>query len=141
MTQINKTLKVVLDTNIFIIAIPKKSKYHSIIQNLINGSFNLCISNEILTEYREKLEEKISASVAENTCDALTFYENVFKTSIYYRWNLITSDPDDNKFVDCAVAGNVDYLVTNDKHFDILKSIDFPKINVINIDEFKKLFE
>jgi len=45
----------------------------------------------------------------------------------------------DNKFVDCAIAGNVDYLVSNDKHFNCLKKIDFPKLNLLSIDEFMDL--
>ena len=56
----------------------------------------------------------------------------------YYKWNLITADPD-NKFADCALNARADYIVTNNRHFNILKKIDFPKINVVNIDTFKKL--
>ena len=141
MTQTNKILKVVIDTNILLVSIPKQSKYHKIIQNLKDGNFNLCISNDVLTEYKEILAKKINLLVAESICEALILYENVIKTNIYYNWNLIFVDPDDNKFVDCAIAGNADYIVTNDKHFNILKSIDFPKINVINIDEFIKLIK
>lgn len=47
----------------------------------------------------------------------------------------------DNKFVDCAIASNADYLVTNDKHFDILKKVDFPKVNTIKIDKFIKFLK
>jgi len=54
---------------------------------------------------------------------------------------LITQDPDDNKFIDCAFANNCDFLVTNDKHFSVLNNIDFPKINVVNIEEFKIIVE
>ncbi len=53
---------------------------------------------------------------------------------------MIQSDPDDNKFVDCAVAGNVDFLVTNDKHYNILKTIGFPPINVISLEEFEEIW-
>lgn len=44
--------------------------------------------------------------------------------------------PDDNKFVDCAIAGRVKYVVTKDKHFSILKDIPFPKVEIISIDDF-----
>jgi len=54
---------------------------------------------------------------------------------------LINEDPDDNKFIDRAFASNCDYLVTNDKHFNILKTIEFPAIKVIKLDEFKELIE
>lgn len=47
----------------------------------------------------------------------------------------------DRKFVDCAFAGNVDFLVTNDKHFNSLKNLDFPKINVLTIQEFEGFYK
>jgi uncharacterized protein len=45
------------------------------------------------------------------------------------------------KFVDCAIASNVDYIVTNDKHLQILKTVEFPEIRTLNIDEFKEILE
>lgn len=59
----------------------------------------------------------------------------------YYRWNLIKADPDDNKFADCAIAGRADSLVTNDKHFKVLKDIDFPRVTVVTPEEFENLLE
>jgi predicted nucleic acid-binding protein len=52
---------------------------------------------------------------------------------------LIDIDKDDNKFSDCAFAGNVHYLVTNDKHFNVLSSVSFPSINVITLEVFKDI--
>jgi len=65
--------------------------------------------------------------------------ENVKKQEVYFKWQLIEIDKDDNKFVDCSIAGNADYLITNDKHFDVLKSVEFPLITILNIDEFLDL--
>ena len=48
---------------------------------------------------------------------------------------MIEADADDNKFVDCAIAANAKYVVTDDNHFDILKRIDFPKVDIISIDD------
>ena len=50
--------------------------------------------------------------------------------------HLIQADEDDNKFVDCAIVANARYIVTEDHHFDVLKSIPFPSVDVIGIDEF-----
>ncbi|MFK7798367.1 MAG: putative toxin-antitoxin system toxin component, PIN family [Aureispira sp.] len=61
---------------------------------------------------------------------------NVEQIKVYYRWLLIQDDPDDNKFVDGAVAGNVRFVVSNDKHFKILKEIHFPSVEVIKVDDF-----
>ena len=55
---------------------------------------------------------------------------------VYIHFGLIDADPDDNKFVDCAVAADAEYIVTNDTHFNILKQIDWPKLTVIAIKEF-----
>ena len=56
----------------------------------------------------------------------------------YYHFNLITADFDDNKFVDCAVAGNAKFIVTEDHHYDILQKIDFPKVEIIKLDEMMR---
>lgn len=67
--------------------------------------------------------------------------ENVRYITRYYQWRLIGQDYDDNKFVDCSVAANANYLATNDKHFNILKKISFPKVNVISVEEFKAIMK
>jgi predicted nucleic acid-binding protein len=46
-------MKVVLDTNVLLVSIPKKSKYRAIFDALIDGHFNAVISNDILSEYVE----------------------------------------------------------------------------------------
>jgi len=62
--------------------------------------------------------------------------ENVEQIEVYYKWLLIDKDPDDNKFIDCAISGNVDYIVSNDKHFNVLSNIKFPSIEVVTADQF-----
>ena len=62
---------------------------------------------------------------------------NVELITRFFKWNLIAEDPDDNKFVDCAIAANAKYLVSNDKHFRALKNIDFPKVILLTVEEFK----
>ena len=56
-----------------------------------------------------------------------------------YNFHLIEADPDDNKFVDCAVATGATCIVTEDHHFSVLNKIDFPKIVVVGIDTFLHL--
>jgi len=62
---------------------------------------------------------------------------NVKKINVYYNWNLIEADSDDNKFVDCAVSANATGIVTQDKHFNVLRNIDYPNITLISINDFK----
>ncbi len=128
--------KIVLDTNILLICLSRKSKYRLIFDALIRNKYELIISNEILSEYIEILTEKTSATIANNVAELLLALKNVRKIEVYYRWNLIKQDADDNKFVDCAIAGNADFVATNDKHFNELKTVTFPKVRIINADDF-----
>ena len=134
-------MRVVLDTNVLLVSIPKLSKYRPIFENLIEKKYTLIISNEILAEYEEIIAQKANESVAENIVKMLVTLSNVGKKEIYFRWNLIKSDEDDNKFADCAVAGNADYLVSNDHHFDVLETIDFPEIPLIDAEKFLEILK
>jgi predicted nucleic acid-binding protein len=84
-------------------------------------------------KYEEIISRKYDLQIARDVIKALLILPNVFKISIYYKWNLIKEDIDDNKFVDCAINSNSNLLVTNDRHFQILNEIDFPKVKVTNI--------
>jgi predicted nucleic acid-binding protein len=66
---------------------------------------------------------------------------NVHLVDIFYHWNLIEVDPNDNKFIDCAISSNAYCLVSNDKHFNVVKGIDFPKLNVLRLEEFESEFK
>ena len=129
-------LKIVLDTNILLVSLPSKSKYRLIFDRLISSGFELYITNEIISEYIEIIGNKTTSIIAQNVIELLLNLENINKTEVYFKWGLIEADKDDNKFVDCAIASNAEYIVTNDKHFNILKRIEFPKVKVISIDEF-----
>ncbi len=132
-------LRVVLDTNILLVSLSSHFKYYWVYENLQNNIYDLCVSNEILTEYLEKAVEKYGLERSNATFDFLLLLPNVSLIQPYFRWNLIANDEDDNKFVDCAITGNCDYIVTNDKHFEILQNISFPKIQILKMDGFKKL--
>jgi putative PIN family toxin of toxin-antitoxin system len=134
-------MRLVIDTNILVASLSSKSKYHWIIQALREGKFELCVTEEIYLEYEEILKQKYNVIVANSFLNSLKELSNVIRTDIFYKWLLIQSDPDDDKFADCAVAGNVDFLVTNDRHYNILKTIGFPPINVISLEEFKLIYE
>ena len=129
----------VLDTNILLVSISGKSKYHWIFQGLIHHQFELAITTDILSEYEEIISDKYSTTVAQNVMRTLLLFPNVIQTNVYYKWNLIQNDKDDDKFVDCAIASNADAIVTHDKHFNILENIPFPPVKVLDISEFKGL--
>lgn len=128
--------KTVIDTNVIVASLSSRSKHHWLIEFLIYQRIELYITEDILLEYEEVWRWKYSEAVASNFLAALKELPNAFPTQVYYRWNLIR-DPDDNKFVDCYVAAGAEYLITHDKHFDVLASVAFPKVNVVRIDEFQ----
>jgi len=133
-------LRVVLDTNILLVSISSKSKYHWIFSNLLDNKYELFITNEVLLEYEEIISSRYSEEVAKDVTRTLLLLENVTLVTPFFKWGLINEDRDDNKFVDCYLISNSDVLVTNDKHFDVLKEIDFPKVNIVKIDVFEKMF-
>jgi predicted nucleic acid-binding protein len=78
----------------------------------------------------------MTPEIAENVANLLLKSENVELIQPYFHLGLITADPDDNKFVDCAFAANATYIVSNDSHFDVLQSVDFPILLVLKLKEF-----
>ena len=134
-------IKTVIDTNVIVSALSSKSVFHWLIKSLLEERYELYITNEILLEYEEILKVKYSESVANNFLIALKELPNVHFTNVYFRWNLIVLDQDDNKFVDCYVAAGSHYLISHDTHFSLLKSIAFPNVNLIKIQEFEKILE
>jgi uncharacterized protein len=134
-------MKVVADTNIFVMAFSNKSIYHDIFKKLKDGEYQLVVTNDILLEYEEIMTLKYGELAAKIFLRFLDELPNVEFIRTFFHWNLIENDPDDNKFIDAVFASNAQYLVSQDKHFNILKHIEFPKIEVVSIDDFMKILE
>lgn len=133
------SFRIVLDTNAVLRSISRRSEYAIVIDMLHKKAFELYVSNDILLEYEEKITEIFSKETAELLIGAFTLLDNVKKSEVHFHLNMISVDPDDNKFSDCAFAANVHYLVTDDKHFNVLKSISFPVIHVITLEQLKEI--
>ncbi|MCL2327476.1 MAG: putative toxin-antitoxin system toxin component, PIN family [Bacteroidetes bacterium] len=132
-------MKIVLDTNCLVATVANKSDYRCILTALQQGFYKLYFSNDIFFEYEEVLTRFYSSQIVSNFLNFILYSPNAIQITPYFQWNLITADNDDNKFVDCALNAGADYIVTNDKHFNILNKIDFPSITVIDIDMFKDI--
>lgn len=94
------------------------------------------MNTEILNEYEEIISQKTNKEIAHNVVEAIARLHTTVYQEVYIHFGLIEKDVDDNKFVDCAVAADAEYIVTNDSHFSVLKEIDWPKIAIITIKEF-----
>lgn len=130
------TPRVVIDTNCLIQMLGRHSSYRPAWEAFREQRYTLCISNEILSEYEEILSAKASPLTAELFTRLILQARNVLRTDPHYSFGLIEQDPDDNKFVDCAITSGADYIVSEDAHFHCLASIPFPKVNVIPLDKF-----
>ena len=137
-TNPNMAIKTVIDTNILVSALSTRSVYHWLIRFILEEKVEVYVTTEILMEYEEVLKQKYSATVAENFLLALKELPNVYFVHIYFNWMLL-DDEDDNKFSDCYIAANAEYLITNDNDFNKLKSIAFPLFTVLSIQEFEKV--
>lgn len=127
---------VVIDTNCLVQMLSAHGDYYSAWRAYRRGDYILCVSNEILNEYQEIIERVANATVAANVVNAIVRSPHTLFFTPQYHFHLIEQDPDDNKFVDCAIIANADYIVSEDSHFSVLKSIPFPSVRVIRLDEF-----
>ena len=134
-------MRIVLDTNVLLQPLPVASAYWPIFDAIRIGWVQLVVSTAILLEYAEILSSWTSSLVARNVLALLLGPIGAQRQEIHFRFGLITADPDDNKFVDCAIAGNVGYLVTNDAHSNVLAQVKFPSMRVISVQNFLKRLE
>ncbi len=134
-------MDIVLDTNCLLMSLSRRSPYYPVWREFVDGKYTLCVTNEILSEYEEKLIEKVGQEIASNVITAILDLPNTKMVQVFYHLRLITSDPDDDKFVDCAFKANARFIVAQDHHYDVLKQTPFPYIDVIGIDEFIRVLQ
>ncbi len=130
---------IVLDTNCLLQTLPSGSPFHKIWTEVLDGNICLCVNTDILEEYEEVLALKTTPEIARNIVDAIANLTTTVFQNTYVHFELLPADSDDNKFVDCAVASDAEYIVTNDKHFNPLKTIPWPKVEIIKMVDFIKL--
>ena len=132
-------MKVVLDTNIFLSGIHWKGASSKVIEAMLENKFEAVTSEEILKEFVEAMQ--CFKILMHN--DAIMWWENLItsKSEIVLpkqRLNVVKNDPDDNKFVEAAIEGNCDYIISKDKkHLLIMK--EFRGIKLVSPEEFLDL--
>jgi uncharacterized protein len=132
-------MRVVIDTNCLIAAIPRSSRHYWLYAAFIERQFDWVVSQEILTEYEEILGQFYSPSLASNVLKLLAAAPHVIHVEASFKWLLIENDLDDNKFADVAFAAGADYLVSNDRDFQVLKTREYPRIATLRLDDFREL--
>ena len=105
-------------------------------EQILAGRISLCVNTEILNEYEEIIAAKTTPGIAHNIVEAIARLHTTLYQEAFIHFRLIDEDVDDNKFVDCAIAANAEYIVTNDNHFKVLREIDWPKVLIITLKDF-----
>jgi len=132
-------VKVVLDTNVLLVSISTRSRLHWIFEELVKERFSICVTTDILSEYAEIVEQHMGHIASESILGVIENLPNVELITTYYKFGLL-ADEDDNKFVDCAIASNADFIISHDRDFDVLQRIDFPKVTVLDTGQFMHQF-
>ena len=130
-------MNIVLDSNVILQVAFTQKPLRVVWDKLLAGKYTLCVTEDILYEYQEKVIDCFhNETLANLLINTLLNCDYVKRVETFFRYNLIQADKDDNKFVDCALACNAKYIVTEDSHFDVLKEIDFPKVDIICLKDF-----
>ena len=120
---------VCIDTNVFIQASKATHPQHEIFRGWFQRKFRWALSNDILTEYEEILTQRSGRERWLQFNRVLDLAEAqgglVVKVQPSYQFQIVTADPDDNKFTDCAITAGADYVITTDRHFKPLASAGY----------------
>ena len=132
-------MTVCLDTGVFLQIFGRKQPFQPILRALLDGRITLAVSTEILLEYQEIIT-RLSGTERWRDVAALLellsqLHGNIRHSEPQFRFNVISIDPDDNKFCDCAIAAEANFMVAEDNHFDVLKSAGY-KPKPVKPDEF-----
>ena len=131
-------MKAVLDTNIFISGIFWKGSSNKVILNWREGKFTLVTSLEAVSEIIKVLKDfkiKLSDDVIKEWVDLIV--RNSIIVEPKEKILAVKDDPKDDIFIETAVAGNVDYIISQDNH--LLKLKEFRGIKMITPEEFNKV--
>ena len=107
---------VVFDTNILFSALGWQGSPYFCVQMARTGKIKNLTCREILNEFDDKLRSKMNLTSAEATravAEILSFSQLV---KIENKLRVVTADPDDDKILECALAGKADFIVSGDRH-------------------------
>lgn len=134
-------MKIVIDTNCLLSCIGKKSLYRNVFDAFLENRFTICVSSEILLEYEEVFNRFWGSDITNNLLALFETSDNFEQVMVYYNWQLISKDKDDNKFVDTFIASKTDLLISNDSSITALRGNKFPPLNIMTLQEFSNMLK
>ena len=119
--------KIVLDTNVLINGVQDENSFtFKIIEACLAGEIQAVFSPKVQKEYRFLAKQLITDEEYLNTLD--DFYESALIVHPKNYNDIITADPEDNKFLDAAEEAKADYIISSDAHLLDIESFDDTKI-------------
>ena len=135
-------MRITVDTNVLISATFWYGNSNKIIEKSENKELILLLSLDIINEFSQvlnykEIQEKIKDKNLEMkyTIAKITNLSEIVEPK--ERFDVIKEDPKDNKILECAYEGKVDYIISQDKH--LLKLKEFKNIKIITPEEFLEL--
>jgi putative PIN family toxin of toxin-antitoxin system len=129
--------KVVIDTNIYISAIFWGGKPREVVDLGRDEKMFIFISSDIEREIAEKLRTKFKLDENEINQIISDFSTFTIPIKITNRIQAVLNDPDDDKFIECAVVCKADFIVSGDKH--LLDMKEYQGIKILRAAEFLKV--
>jgi len=112
---------VVIDTNVMLCAFARHSPTVPLFRALRIGLLPMAVTSSIILEYEEIAAQRGGVALASRTMHLLSLvsaaYETIVVANPAFQFHVITADVDDNKFTDCAITADADYVITDDAHF------------------------
>lgn len=127
-------IRVVADTNVFISALMFGGLPARFLDVAFAGSFVLVTSPVLLEELDDKLRTKFGVSFPDADRIRSRLERASELVSALPILSVIEDDPDDDRVLECAVAGRADYIVTGDRH--LLKLGSYEQIPILTVREF-----
>jgi predicted nucleic acid-binding protein len=110
-----------IDTNTVVQALAEHHPFHPILDTWAAGRLTWAVSTAILLEYEEVLTRLSGPSRWRKLARLMDLAEitsgNLMRVAPSFQFHVVTGDPDDNSFTDCAITADADYLLTEDAHF------------------------
>ena len=128
-------MRVILDTNVFVSGVFFAGPPYRILEAWRDGELQLVVSQEILEEYQrvgETLAEQFPGINLQPIIDLVTTNAEIFPNQILR--GSVCEDPDDDKFIACAIASRCKVIVSGDRH--LLKVSGFGGIKVMRPRQF-----
>ena len=137
-------MRITADTNVLISATFWDGSSNKIIEKVENKEIELVLSKDIIKEFMDVLNyQEIQDKIKDKNLEMKRTVEKIVSISTIIEpmqeLDVVKEDKEDNKIVECAIEGNVNYLISQDKH--LLKLKNYKEVKIITPEEFLKLIK